>query len=326
MWDEVRTFIDEHDSFLVTTHIFPDGDAIGSELALARALRKLGKRALVVNEHPTPRTYEFLDPDGSIKTYTEDLDDRIARCTGAFVLDVGSLERLGNVGPALERAGPPTACIDHHKTNGGFADVNVIDPRAASTGELIYDLVRALDVPVTRGIADALFIATATDTGWFRFPNTSPRVHRMAADLIELGVEPARIYAAIHETDRWERMELVKRVLGTLEGAADGRIAYFYLTNAMLEETGATEEDAEELTDLPRPIEAVQLILFFRETRGKIKVSMRSKDGPPVDTLAGKYGGGGHARAAGILMEGELADVMNTIVDEAKALLDSGGR
>lgn len=325
MWSEVETFIDEHGSFLLTTHIFPDGDAVGSELALGRALRKLGKRVLLVNEHPVPKIYEFLDPRGSVKTYREELDARIARCTAAFVLDVGSLERLGRVGPVIERAGLPAACIDHHQTNARFAEVNVVEPDAASTGELIYDLVGRLGVPITRSIATALFTAEATDTGWFRFPNTTPRVLRIAAELIERGVSPERTYAAIHETVRWERMELIKRVLGTLESAADGRIAYFYLTRRMLEETGASEEDAEDLTELPRVLHTVKLILFFRETRGKIKVSLRSKDGPSVDGLARRYGGGGHRRAAGILIDGPLRKVMNTILDEAKALLRRAG-
>ena len=320
-WRGVRAFIDRHQSFLVTSHIFPDGDAVGSQLALAAALRTLGKKVLVVDEHPVPKIYEFLDRRRTAKVYDRKLDARIAKCDAAFVVDVSSLERVGELGGAIARAGLATACIDHHRTNAGEFGVNVIVPTAASTGELIYDLVLDLGVSVAPAIARAVFVAESTDTGWFRFPNTTPHAHRLAADLVERGVKPGQMYAAIHETVRWQRMNLMKLVLGTLHSACDGRIAYFYMTHDMLRESGATQEDAEDFTDIPRVLHSVKLILFFRETRGKIKISLRSKDGPSVVGIAKKHGGGGHAKAAGILMDGTLDAAIKTILADAKALL-----
>ncbi len=325
-WRKVKKVIGANRSFLLATHIFPDGDAVGSELALAGVLRKLGKKVLIVNEHAVPKACRFLDPRDAAKVYAPCLDRRIGACDAAFVVDVGSLERLGRVGAAVERSGMPTVCIDHHKTNDRFATVNVVDTSVASTGELIHNLADALGVSITPTVATCLFAATATDTGWFRFANTTPRALRLAAELVELGARPDRVYEAVHETLRWERMELMKRVLGTLRSECDGRIAHFCATRRMLRAARASEEDTDGLVDLPRVLHGVQLIMFFRESDGKIKVNLRSKRGPPVDQLARKYGGGGHARAAGIVMQGPLAAAMRGILADARQLFERRGR
>ena len=321
MWQKTRALIRKYRSFLITTHVFPDGDAVGSELALAALLRKLGKRALVVNEHPVPKIYAFLDPRRTAKTCTKKLRPRMAKCDAAFVVDVSSLERAGRVGAWIDEAGLPTACIDHHKTNAHFADVNVVDPGAASTGEMIYDLATRLRVPITRPIADRLFVAIATDTGWFRFPNTTPGTLRVAAELMEAGARTDRLYGAVHETLRWQRMALMRDVLGTLRSECGGQIAHFYATESMLRRVGATYEDTEGFTDLPRVLHNVKLIFFFRQIGRTVKVSIRSKDGPSVEGLARKHGGGGHAKAAGVVMAGPLRKAMKTLLADARKLL-----
>ncbi len=325
-WESTKAIIRVNRAFVVATHIFPDGDALGAELALAQILRKLGKKVLVVNDHPVPKAYRFLDPRGSAKVYTPRMARRIATCDSAFVVDVGSLERLGHVGEEINRSGMPTVCIDHHKTNDRFADVNIIDTSVASTGELIHDLAKTLRIPLTPTVATCLFVATATDTGWFRFANTTPRALRLAAELIEQGACPERVYEAIYETLGWQRMALMKRVLGTLRSECDGQIAYFYATKRMLRATRTNEEDTEGLVDLPRVLRGVRLIIFFRESDGKIKVNLRSKRGPAVDQLARKYGGGGHARAAGIAMKGTLAAAMRAILGDARQLFEHRSR
>jgi len=323
MWQKVKSVIRRNGSFLLTTHVFPDGDAIGPQLALAQVLRKMGKKVLCVNEHPTPRIYRFLDPAGTVKTYSEELRARIEKCDVAFVLDVGTLERLGKVGDAIQRAGMKAVCIDHHKTNSHFADVNVVDRHVAATGELVHGLVKSLGVPVTPKVAAALFVAVATDTGWFRFSNTKARTLRVAADLIDRGANPDRLYRAVHETVEWPRMELMRLVLKTLRSEANGRIAHLCITKEMLNETGATHEDAEDFVDIPRVLGSVQLIILFRGIEGGVKVSLRSKDGPAVDELARKHGGGGHAKAAGIVIKDSLKNVMNLVLTDARNLLRS---
>lgn len=325
MWQKVKSVIRQNQSFLLTTHVFPDGDAIGPQRALAQVLRRMGKRVLCVNEHPTPKIYRFLDPAGTIKTYNEKLRARIEKCDVAFVLDVGTLERLGEVGDVVRCAGMKAVCIDHHKTNSHFADVNVVDKSVAATGELIYGLVKSLRVPITPKVAAALFVAVATDTGWFRFSNTKARTLRVAADLVDKGANPDRLYRAVHETVEWPRMELMRLVLKTLGSEANGRIAHLCITEEMLHETGATHEDAEDFVDIPRALGSVQLIILFREIKGGIKVSLRSKDGPAVDELARKHGGGGHAKAAGIVIKDSLKNAMHTVLTDAKKLILSGG-
>lgn len=320
VWRKVKATIRANRSFVIATHVFPDGDALGSELALGQILRGQGKKVLVVNEHPIPKTYRFLDPRGTAKVYTKKLRWQIDAADVAFVVDVGSLHRLGRVGDVIERAKITTVCIDHHKTNDRFADVNVVDISAASTGELIHDLADELGVSITRSLAERLFVATATDTGWFRFPNTTERTLRRAAELIEAGARPDRLYEAVYETLGWQRMNLMKRVLGTLRSECGGRIAYFYATKRMLRAARATHEDMEGFVDIPRVLRGVQLILLFRETDGKIKVSLRSKGGPSVERLARKHGGGGHARAAGIALKGTLTSAMKTILADAREL------
>jgi len=322
MWREVKSLIRKNRSFLVTTHVFPDGDAIGSQLALAHALRRLGKKVLLVNAHPVPEVYRFLDPRRSIKTYGRDLAKPIRHCDAAFVLDVSSLARVGAVGDAIKAAGLKIACIDHHVTHAQFADVSVVGSRFAATGEMVYDLIQALGVPVTPRLATCLFVAVATDTGWFRYPNTRPHTLRVAAELMDRGAKTDKIYAAVHERVRWQRMALMKCALETLRSECDGRLAHFCVTQQMMRETGATDEDTDNFSNIPRALGDVQLILFFRELEdGQVKVSLRSKAGPPVTPLAAKHGGGGHARAAGATVPGPLKRAMRAILADARRLV-----
>jgi len=322
VWSKVKALIRRHRSFIITTHVFPDGDAVGSELALAQILRRLGRKVLVVNEHPLPKIYRFLDPRRTARVHARKLEARIEKCDVVFAVDAGSLDRLGRIGTTIRRAGLRSICIDHHKTNSSFADVNIVDTSAASTGELIYSLAKSLRAPVTPHVAKCLFVAAATDTGWFRFPNTTARTLRIAADLIEHGVNPEKMYQVVYERFRWQRMELMRRVLATLRSECGGRLVHFYATEKMFKDAGATEEDAEGFTDIPRVLRGVELILFFRELRGKVKVSLRSRGGPAVDALAGKYGGGGHARAAGITMPGPLRKAIGAVLADARRLLE----
>ena len=321
MWQKVKAVIRENNSFLIASHVFPDGDAVASQLALAQVLRKLGKKVLIVDEHPTPKIYHFLDPRGTIKMYSEKLRRRIEKCDAAFVLDVGSLERLGRVGAVIARTKMKTVCIDHHKTNTRFANVNVADRASASTGELIYSLAKSLRTPITPNLATIVFVAAATDTGWFRFPNTSARTLRVAGDLVEKGARPDRIYRAVNETMEWPRLELMRLVLDTLGRECDGKIATLCITEEMLRETGAKHEDAEDFVDIPRVLRGVKLIILFRETDKGIKVSLRSKDGPPVEQIARKHGGGGHAKAAGTIIKAPMGRVKKLILADAKRLI-----
>ena len=324
MWQKVKAVIRDNESFLISSHIFPDGDAIASELAMAHVLRAAGKKVLIVNEHPTPAIFHFLDPRGTIKVYSAKIRKRAEKCDVAIVLDVGSLERCGRVGAVIAETGMRAVCIDHHKTNSGFANVNVVERSAAATGELVYSLARSMKTPITPKLAAILFTAVSTDTGWFRFPNTSAHTLRVAAGLVDKGANPDKLYQAIHETMEWRRLELMKLVLDTLDRECDGRIATLCITEAMLRAAGAKHEDAEDFVDIPRSLRGVQLIILFREIDKGIKVSLRSKDGPPVEQIAKKHGGGGHAKAAGTIIKASMSQAKKLILADAKRLIKRG--
>jgi len=323
MWDRLIELINTHRRFQVTTHVNPDGDAVGAQVGLALFLEALGKSTLLVNDDPVPRIYHFLDPEARVRVYEpERADPEIAACDAAIVVDVGALDRVGRVGEALHRHRVPTACIDHHTTNDGFADVNVIDPLASSSSALVLELMRAMGRRPTPPIAEALFVGLGTDTGWFRFPNARPATFRNAAELIECGAQPGQLYERIYENLSWPRTHLLARTLATLQSDADGRIAYATITREMFGETGAAQEEVEGFVDKFRELGGVEVLILFRERpEGGTRVSLRAKHDADVGSLAARFGGGGHRRAAGATLDEPLDVAIPTILAAARELL-----
>ncbi len=323
MWDKLASFISTHKRFLVTTHEHPDGDAIGTQVALALFLEELGKEALMANQDPVPRIYRFLDPDDRVRFYEPGRDDpAIAACDAAIVVDVGSLERVGRVGDAIKRLGKPVACIDHHVTNERFADVGLVVPEAASSASLVLELIRRLGRRPSPRTAEALFVGLSTDTGWFRFANATPAALRDAAELVACGADPPRIYELVYENLTWPRTHLLARALSTLRPEADGRIAYIVLTRQMFEETGATDEEVEGFVDKLRELGGVEVIIMFRERpEGGTRVSLRARHDADVASLAARFGGGGHRRAAGATLDLPLAAAIPAVLAAARELL-----
>ena len=324
MWNKLIQLIEAHSRFQISTHEHPDGDAIGSQIALALLLEELGKTALLVNQDPVPRIYLFLDPEGRIRAYGPERDDpEIAACDAAVVVDVGSLDRVGKVGDALRHHAVPIACVDHHVTNGGFGDVSVIDPHASSTAALVLDLVRTLGRKPSPRMAEALYVGLSTDTGWFRFHNARPQAFRDAAELVACGANPTRIHELVYENLSWPRTHLLARALSTLQSDADGRIAYVTITRRMFEETGATDEEVEGFVDKLREIGGVEVIILFRERpEGGTRVSLRAKHDADVGSLAARFGGGGHRRAAGATLDEPLPLALPRLLQATRELLD----
>jgi len=325
MWTEVIQLITTHHRFLVSSHEHPDGDALGSALAFGMLLEELGKEALLVMDDAPPRIYRFLDPDGRIHQYSAERDDRlIAVCDAAFILDVGALDRVGKVGRILRKHAVPEACIDHHATNDGFADLNVIDPHAASTSSLILSLLREMGREPSPRMAEALFAGLATDTGWFRFPNTSPQAFHDAAALIQAGASTARIYSEVYENLTAARMRLLGLVMGDFHQEADGRIVYFVVTREMMARTGADQSEVEGFVDNFRKIGGVEVVIFFREqAEGGTRLSLRAKHAADVGALAASFGGGGHRAAAGATLDEPLDEAIPKVLAAARKLVDS---
>jgi len=318
MWNEVIKTIKKGESFLVTTHINPDGDAIGSELALFRFLRAEGKRVKILNSNPTPRNYEFLDSDRVIEVYTGVADPDPGRDVDAvFVLDISTSRRLGPLWELVSRTRARKICIDHHLGNDRFADLNVIDTGACATGELVYDLIMSVRGWLDYDLALPLYVSIMTDTGSFRFSNTTERTHVIVSHLISVGVNPRKVYEQIYENNSVGQMRLLARVLGSLQLTDDGRIAWIEVERSAFDDTGANPEELEGMIDYLRMIGGVEVCLLFLEReRGGTKVSMRSKGDFDVNLFASRYGGGGHQHAAGAVLDVGLEEAVRRVVSD----------
>ncbi|MFQ5512110.1 MAG: bifunctional oligoribonuclease/PAP phosphatase NrnA [Candidatus Krumholzibacteriia bacterium] len=316
MWSKVHEYIHDHEKFVVTTHVHPDGDAVGSEIALAAFLESLGKRVSIINSSPTARNNAFLDPRGKIMVYPGGGSARaLEGAEVAFILDVNNWPHLGAFGEALRKSNTPRICIDHHQgADVGFADVVVSDTTAAATGLLMYELILAMKGEITTPIADAVFATLVTDTGTFRFSNTDERVFRAAADLCARGVEPFAIHRRVF-SKTGGAVRLLGAVLRTLSFADDGKIAWIHASREMFAAAEADYEDSDGILDVVRAVEGVEYCLFFKGLGdGKVKISLRSNGKVDVHQIAKTLGGGGHRMAAGVTVDGPIDGAIASVV------------
>jgi len=314
-WERLKQFLRGKDSFCLTSHVFPEGDAIGSELALARALRKLGKKTRIVNAHPIPEQCRFLDTDGEVEVYQPAHDRVFRKADIILVLDVGVYSRLGEVGNIVKARPCPVVCIDHHATNERIGDLNILDLEASAVAEMMHPLIVGLGVELDESMAVPLFVGIATDTGWFHFMNTSARAMRVASELVAAGADPPRLYAALYETRRPERMKLLGEALCTLETDCGGRLAWFSVTREMFERSRAVDEDLEGFVDELKSIKGTEVVVLFREMAdGSSKANLRSKSSANVARVAVEFGGGGHHHSAAINGPGPLAEFRERVL------------
>ncbi|MCE5272539.1 bifunctional oligoribonuclease/PAP phosphatase NrnA [bacterium] len=324
MWEAIKKAIETEDCFLLCTHRDPDADGVGSQLALHHALRRMGKSATVLNPDTLPHALRFLDPEGVVVGFDslspEESARRLDQAERIFFIDAGIWRRLGPLmGPAVQARADKVLIIDHHPSEGGAPAGSVQRESASSSGEMVYDLFESMGLPLDERTAFCLYSAIAKDTGCFRFENTTHRVFEIASRLTRFDIGPHHIYDYLFE--RWSKnsVVLLGQVLGTLAFAYDNRLAWISMTRRMREETGVPVEDTENFINIIRSIDPVQACMFFRETDdGKVRISLRSKT-PQVDVnlLAGKFGGGGHKRASGVQIKGELDEVIRRVVEAA---------
>jgi phosphoesterase RecJ-like protein len=318
-----RTFaglVRAHRRFVLTTHVNPDGDAVGSELGLAAFLRSLGAEVRVVNQDRTPETLRFLETrELAVEVY--DASAHRAAFDDAdllVLLDNSAPDRFGALEPVLHARAGKTFCIDHHPTRGTPWAHNVLDDGSCATAEIVYELVTRMGWRPERAAAEALYAGIATDTGVFRFNSTTPRAHEIAAELLRLGVQPARAYEEIYERNSAAYTRLLGHALASLRLDAGGRVASIRITRAMLEACDGDTVDTSEMTTSLLAMDGVRVALLFRELPGgRIKVSLRSKGDLDVHRLASGFGGGGHRNASGIVLDGRLDDVSERIIVEA---------
>ena len=316
--DEIKEAIDKFQTFLISTHIHADGDAIASELALFRLLVNLGKKAYIINDTPTPAVYRSLPDAENIREFTGRLPPGIEVL---FAIDCPSLERLGRVGEALPE-GIFIINIDHHPPLAPFADIHWQEPHASSTGELLFRLFHG-NYEIDEKMAENLYVAILTDTGRFTFANTTPESLQAAAQLVSLGASPQVIGQKLYQTFSVAQLKIRSRTLASLEKSADGKIAWASLTQKDFEELGIGPEDTQGFSDIPRSLAGVEVGVLFRElTGGKIKVSLRSKGNVDVNEVARKFGGGGHPEAAGCILEGTLNEIQKKIIAALRETLE----
>jgi len=318
-------FVARHQSFLLTTHINPDGDGLGSEVAVAQWLARLGKRVQVLNDSLVPAAFLFLTRDTALEAFEPELAERRFReCDAVVVLDTSNRQRVGRLAPLLDRHALPIAIVDHHVSHAGFGQVNVIEPEASSTGEIVYELIRESGAALTPAIAEALYVALMTDTGSFRYSNTDSRAHHMAADLLAHGLDPQKIHAQVHSHASAGRLRFFGEVLSRLELVEQGRMVVLEAAPEQFQRHGLTGSDTEGLVDMPRSIAGVDVVALFSEVeRGLVKVSLRSTGRVSIDQVCTRLGGGGHAQAAGVLLRGTRAEARARVLPELARLLDA---
>jgi len=318
--NDVARELKEARRLLFTGHVMPDGDCIGSMLALGLALEREGKKVAFVSPGPVPLIYSFLPGVDRIKVAPPVVEDGFDL---VVIVDTSVPERLGDLFVAadkLRQSGSRTLVIDHHISALPFGDLFYVDPEAAAVGEIVYDLLKLLNLEIDRDIATCLYVTLITDTGGFCYETTTAATHRRVAELIEAGVDVRDVSRRLFEEKPLKSIEALRAALNTLEVSPCGRVAWMVLDADTLNRLQVQEEHTDGVVNYARFIRGVEVALLFREVgERRVKVSFRSKSRVDVSRLAAMFGGGGHLRAAGALVEGEMDQVKKAVLEASMA-------
>jgi len=320
-WEPLRKIIDANQSFVLSSHVRPDADAIGSEMGLAGLLEAKGKRVRIVNPSAIAPRLTFLDPQNRIKKLgegatAEDILDNDVH----IIVDTSAWAQLADVGKLFRSTPATKVVIDHHARSDDIGAVEFKDETAEATGALIFHMARALDYPLTAEIATPLFCAIATDTGWFRFPATSSDTMRTIGDLIDLGAQPNLLYERLYDQCSIGRVKLAGRVLSRVTVENEGSLAYTWVALDDFAETGSKPVDTEDLVNECLRIEGTQCaFIAVEQPNKKVKFSFRSRTGFDVAQIAEQFGGGGHKQAAGAVLPGTLSATKNQVLAALRA-------
>jgi len=314
-WNALSSLIQQYSSFIITSHVRPDADALGSELGLRAILLALGKTVTIINASAPPANLEFMTPPGVILKLNSDIPRGSLPATDAFiVVDTCAWQQLGAMSEVIRNSPAPRIVIDHHVSSDQLDAHEFKDVTAAATGELIFELAASLGITFDSTTANWLYAAIATDTGWFRFPSTSPRTMKIAASLMEMGASPHMVYGLVHEQLSLSRLRLGGRALARTVSDADGRLIWLQVDAHDLAETGAVAADTEGLVNQCLTIGGSQAAFIAVELpSGQIKFSLRCRNPHDVAALAEKFAGGGHHLASGCTLPGPMPAAVEKI-------------
>lgn len=322
--DTFKNIVDKNKKFVLTTHVNPDGDGLGSELALTRFLKKLGKQSVVLNHSETPSNHTFLDYHNELKQFDPAADGQtILDADVLIALDMNNPGRLRSVEEYFMKSKAEKLIIDHHLEAQDFVDHKLIDLDAPATAEIVYRCLAAYDSNlIDKEIAEGIYTGLMTDTGSFRFPRTDGDVHRITAELLDRGVDPFYIYHHLYEENSIGRTRLLGEMLSNVGLAYEGRVSHAAITLEQLKRNNVVPDDVDNFVNQAGAIAGVIVTLFFLELEDGVKISFRSKGDVPVNELAKMYGGGGHKNASGARLSGVKLDetVEKVLTDTSKIL------
>lgn len=304
---EIAGILKAAKTILIFTHINPDGDALGSAAALCRVLRKMGKTSWVLMDEDVPDYISFMDTEFVTRDKDCLKDHDVSIC-----VDCGEYSRFPALADKFDD-GKLKLCVDHHATGDGFGDYYYIDPSEAATCQLIYKLIKELDVEIDKTVAESLYTGINTDTGSFQYSNTTADTHTIAADLMTYGVDHTAINVKLYQTIPMTKIKIQSSILQRAEFLFGGKVAIGYVTGEMLDEAGAVLDDAEGTIDMLRNIEGVEIAAFLKEKGDAVKVSMRAKSYANVAEIVSVFGGGGHVKAAGCTLEMGMEEALGAI-------------
>lgn len=329
MDETLKRFLDTLSScrrVLITTHVRPDGDALGTAAAMALGLRKkIDSRVLLLSKLPAKYAFVLKENQIAFDQTEPDWpgDFSLEPFDALLVVDTGTWSQLPGLKDRIDGWKKPRLILDHHLTQENWADVKLVQTRTAAAGEIAADVLKQWGVPFDLPLATALFLAIASDTGWFQFSNTRPATLRLAADLMEVGIDTDQMYQHLYQNERAERVALQTRAQDSLELLVDGRLAVMTIAKADFAETGAKPSDTENLINIPLQIRTVEVSILIMEPADSsaVRVSLRSKGGVDVARFAEQFGGGGHARAAGLKLQQPVQEVRDGVVGAMEKML-----
>ena len=322
-WPRFTELIRGNRRFLLTTHVRPDCDAVGSQLGMAHLLEQLGKEVGTANPFELPPNLQFIDPEGKLQSCRADGAARwIESADVLMVLDTTAWAQLGEMGEVIRATRAKKMVLDHHLSGDDLGAELFKDPRAEATGRLVAEAAEQLGLELSPRIATALFAAVATDTGWFRFSSTTADTYRLAARLVEAGAQPDQIYRGLYENDTLARMQLIGRAMARARTERDGRLIYTWLARDDFQSTGANPQDSEDVINETLSVGGTRVaVILVEQEDGAVKLSFRSRCHVDCRRVAEQFGGGGHKNAAGAVIAGPLEAARAKVLDATRAAM-----